>query len=130
MFNFRGLLSHVSGHQIPQEKPLFRTPLQPWPHPLEDATNLLLQISLSSPLPLLAESCLLGRSVRIHAFLLSHAGAEGRELLNCKQLYNTLGLGCVARVGGVGRLELNYCFPLEGTKSRPGLRLSFGAEFL
>jgi len=128
--NCRVMLSQLWGHQVLQERPLVRTPQEPFAHVLQEPTNLLLLLSLSSPLPLLAENSVLSRCFRIQGFVSSQAGSDGVKHLSWKLFHNTLGIGFIGKVLEVGRLELNYCFPLSGTKDKPGLRFSFGAEFL
>ena len=98
--------------------------LTPPPSP----TNSLLGVAaLTSNLPLLTSSSLLGRHVKLHAFLSSHSALQPGTTPSC-----SAGLGLVARLADLARLELNLTLPLCGScsQSRPGLAFSFGTEFL
>ena len=147
-FNCRGLLTQFYGPILAQEQPLISTPETTMPHPLEKPTSLNLLLSLTSSLPLLSENSILGRSFRTHAFLSCSGGAETLKRISLREFNYTLGVGFVGKMWEVshrsycgkfltdfidilqiGRLELNYCFPLSGNV-KPGLRLSLGAEFL
>ena len=126
----KGLLSLLSGKQIPQELPLIKTPQDPGLHPMEDPVSVHMLFSLSSALPFLAETSFLAKSFRIHTFCLSQTAAKSPQQVSWKQFNNTVGFGCIGKLWDVGRLELNYCVPLGEAQGRPGLRFSFGAEFL
>lgn len=150
----RLIFSQMWGCVIPQETPLVRTPQCPSPHPLhpldhlqassqtlnspnppypsQSSSTVLFLFSLSSPLPLLADNSMLGRHLRLQAFLTGQANpaGEGQPPYNWNFLSNSLGLGIIGKAWDVGRAELNYCFPIGGSNVKPGLRFSFGAEFL
>ena len=126
----KGLLSLLSGKQIPQELPLIKTPQDPGLQPMVDPVSVHMQFSLSSALPFLAETSFLAKSFRIHSFCLSQTAATSPQDISCQQLKNTVGAGFIGKFWDVGRLELNYCVPLGAGQGRPGLSFSFGAEFL
>jgi len=138
----RSLYSVVLGtfSPLPQELPHYRTGLQARgvaiPHKFEgDKTTFLSILALTSNLPLLTSNSLLGRHVKLQTFISGHSSKyDSKENITLANLSTTFGIGFVGKILDLGRFELNFCVPLDifGGQwgNKPGLRFSFGTEFL
>jgi len=62
------------------------------------------------------------------------SGAVGRDIEQVTQDFRlSYGLGLALKLGGVARIELNYCVPVKasrGDKPAPGLQFGVGVNFL
>ena len=138
----RSLYSLVWGtcSPLPQELPHYRTGLHARgvniPHQfMADKTTFLSILSLTSNLPLLTSNSLLGRHVKFQTFISAHSSQfDAIENINLRNVSTSCGVGFVGKFLDLGRFELNYCVPLHfiGGQggNKPGLRFSFGTEFL
>jgi len=98
-------------------------------------------LHLYAPLPFKPGQGGIGDLFRTHVFLtagnLSNVGLTGqmgRDLEQVTQDFRlSYGLGLAVKLGGVARIELNYCLPVKasrGDKPAPGLQFGVGVHFL
>jgi len=98
-------------------------------------------LHLYAPLPFRPGRGGLGDLFRSHVFLTAGnvgnfwlSGAVGRDLEQVTQDFRlSYGLGLALKLGGVARIELNYCVPVKasrGDKPAPGLQFGVGVNFL
>ena len=93
-----------------------------------DTTTLITIVAATSNLPLLTHHSLIGRHVKLHTFLTAHSPNLNTTTTN---LTTSWGVGLVGKIMDFGRVELNYCVPVWGRGCfRPGVRLSFGSQWL
>ena len=140
--SLRSLLSHTWGSYSPhpQELPHYRTGLlaRGMNIPKEyqgDPTTFISILAVTSNLPLLTANSLVGRHVKFHTFLSTHSSTFNCiENISLRNFYFSFGVGFVGKILDFGRFELNYCVPIDTFRghggNRPGLRFSFGTEFL
>ena len=140
--SLRSLLSHTWGSYSPhpQELPHYRTGLlargMNIPEEYQgDPTTFISILAVTSNLPLLTANSLVGRHVKFHTFLSTHSSTFNCiENISLRNFYFSFGVGFVGKILDFGRFELNYCVPIDTFRghggNRPGLRFSFGTEFL
>ena len=140
--SWRSLLSHTWGSYSPrpQELPHYRTGLLARGMNISkvyqgDPTTLISILAVTSNLPLLIANSLVGRHVKLQTFLSTHSSTINCiENMSQRNFDFSFGVGLVGKVLDFGRFELNYCVPIDSFRghggNRPGLRFSFGTEFL
>jgi len=140
--SWRSLLSHTWGSYSPhpQELPHYRTGLMARgmniPEEYQgDPTTFITILAVTSNLPLLTANSLVGRHVKFHTFLTAHSSKlDTIDRLLLRNISPFFGVGFVGKILDLGRFELNFCVPLDciGGQGRhkPGLRFSFGTDFL
>ena len=91
-------------------------------------------LCLTSNLPFITSQSLIGKDVKLHAFLTAGAGPGTAETGGLQDLSTGAGLGLVGRLLQVARWELNLNLPLSylGTRltTRPFLSFGLGTDFL
>ncbi|KAK2153083.1 hypothetical protein LSH36_308g02016 [Paralvinella palmiformis] len=98
-------------------------------------------LHLYTPLPFRPGRGGFGDYFRLHGFLNAGNLADTSLKQGYKQMLSNLahdlrwsyGVGVVARIGGIARLELNYCWPMRvqsGDSLNPGLQFGIGIHFL
>ena len=91
-------------------------------------------ICLTSNLPFITSQSLIGKDVKLQAFLSAGAQPGTGETGGLHTVSTAAGLGLVGRLLQVARFELNFNLPLSylGTRlaSRPFLSFGLGTDFL
>ena len=91
-------------------------------------------LCLTSNLPFITSQSLIGKDVKLQAFLSAGAQPGSLETAGLQDVSTAAGLGLVGRLLSVARFELNLNLPLSylGTRlaARPFLSFSLGTDFL
>ena len=91
-------------------------------------------LCLTSNLPFITSQSLIGRDVKLQAFLSAGAQPGTGETAGLQNVSTAAGLGLVGRLLQVARFELNLNLPLSylGTRlaTRPFLSFCLGTDFL
>ena len=91
-------------------------------------------LCLTSNLPFITSQSLIGKDVKLQAFLSAGAQPGSVETAGLQDVSTAAGLGLVGRLLSVARFELNLNLPLSylGTRlaARPFLSFSLGTDFL
>jgi len=116
--------------------------LRGFQHPknwIGDRTNIAVTASISSRLPYLSNNSFVSRNARIHSFITGHSrpNMETMKKGGFGSLWPpaqvVVGVGLVAKLHDLARLEINYCVPLsfqKGDRPRRGLSVGIGVDFL
>ena len=110
-----------------QQGEMYRRALPAW-------TPLISTLGLTSNLPFITSQSLIGRDVKLQAFLTAGAQPGSGETGGLEGVRTAAGLGLVGRLLQVARFELNLNLPLSclGTRlaARPFLSFGLGTDFL
>ncbi len=94
-------------------------------------------LHLYTPLPFLTSKTTRGFSDLFRTHLWANAGnliTDCRSIDEAAQNFRlTCGLGLALKIGGIARIELNYCIPLRLQRSDrpvPGVQFGIGVHFL
>ena len=124
MPSYQGLL-YTRGLSLPQ------TP----PGDSSNSSRLMIStLCLTSNLPFITSQSLIGKDVKLQAFLSAGAQPGSAETAGLQDVSTAAGLGLVGRLLTVARFELNLNLPLSylGTRlaTRPFLSFCLGTDFL
>lgn len=135
---------HTVGQALLQELPNYFSPIMlrgflPPKNWIGDKSNIAATASLSSRLPYLSNNSFISRHTRLHSFITGHSRPSmdrlrrglWQEVWPPAQV--VVGVGLVAKLHDLARLEINYCVPLcfrKGDRPKQGLSLGIGVDFL
>lgn len=104
-----------------------------------DDSNIAATASFSSRLPYLSNNSFISRNTRLHSFITGHSRPCVPSLRRgvWKEAWPpgqvVVGVGLVAKLHDLARLEINYCVPIcfrKGDRPKQGLSLGIGVDFL
>ena len=131
--SWRTLYSNTWGtyQPSPQEIPSYQGLLytRGLPGVTNNSSRLMIStLCLTSNLPFITSQSLIGRDVKLQAFLSAGAQPGSAETAGLQDVSTAAGLGLVGRLLQVARFELNLNLPLSylGTRLTSGPFLSFG----